>query len=54
MSVADLLRAEWPSIVMGACIFIVGGIVLLPIETAYRTYVMPWLQRKLEKLRSRH
>jgi hypothetical protein len=53
MSVLDILRIEWPSVVLGVTIFIIATPFYLLIETAYNKWAEPWLLAKLAAWRSR-
>jgi hypothetical protein len=53
MNVIDILRIEWPSVVLGAAIFIVATPFYLVLETVYIKFAEPWLLAKWAKWRSR-
>lgn len=53
MSIADILRIEWPSVVLGVTIFLVAVGPSLLMETLYHKRIEPWLLAIWQKLRSR-
>lgn len=53
MSIADILRMEWPSVVLGVTIFLVAVGPSLLLETLYHKRIEPWLLAIWQKLRSR-
>ena len=53
MSIADILRIEWPSVVLGVTIFLVAVGPSLLMETLYHKRIEPWLLAIWQRLRSR-
>ena len=53
MSIFDILGMEWPSVVLGASIFLVAVVPSLLLETLYHKRIEPWLLAIWQKLRSR-
>ena len=49
MSVLEVLRMEWPSIVL----FTANLVIALVLTTAYYVFLHPWLDKQFSRLRER-
>jgi hypothetical protein len=53
MNALDLIRAEWPSILLACVIALMSGPLFGLTHDLYQILVSPWLTKVLERLRAR-
>lgn len=53
MSIIDVIRAEWPSIVMACVIALPSGFLFGVTHDLYKKIVSPWLARTFSRLQGR-